>query len=176
MSTATPADGTTPDRRRRNATKIALAALAIGGIGAAITTAAWTDDVWMTSNATAGTFELEGSLDGTTWSEADDQGTALVVDDAELAGLVPGETRTVEVQLRNAGDVDATLADPVLSATGDIFADTNPATANIGSLAGTTLAPDEETTVDLTVTTPDNWGDEYQGDTGSIVVTFTAQS
>lgn len=175
MSTHT--QNTESKDRRRTGAKIALAALAIGGIGAALTTAAWTDDVWMTSDASAASFELQGSLDGgTTWSDADDESTALVVDAADLGELVPGETRTVDVALKNSGSANATLSDAAITTTGDVFAGANPASATIDPLAGTELAPGEETDVALTVTTPDDWSDAYQGDTGSIVVTFTAQS
>ncbi|SDR95481.1 hypothetical protein SAMN04489860_0469 [Paraoerskovia marina] len=176
MSTHTPAHGAESNDRRRTGAKIALAALAIGGIGAAVTTAAWTDDVWMTSGANAASFELEGSVDGETWSEADDESTAIVIDKSELGELVPGETRTVELQLRNAGSTDANLADATVSTTGEVFAGDTPATAEVDSVAGTVLAPGETTTADLTVSTPVLWPDEYQGDTGSIVITFTAQS
>jgi len=52
----------TTDRRARRATltKLALAAVAVLGVGAALTSAAWTDDAWFSAAATAGEVELEG--------------------------------------------------------------------------------------------------------------------
>ncbi|GII98884.1 putative ribosomally synthesized peptide with SipW-like signal peptide [Sediminihabitans luteus] len=176
MTAETPTVETTQDRRRK-AAKISLAAIALLGIGAAATSAAWSDDVWFGGTANAGTFEVQGSLDGTTWTDADDEATSIAIPDSELEGLVPGETRTVTLYLKNASDVTATLApDAAVTTAGDVFAGSNPALVDVETIADPELDADEETSVDLTVTTPENWGDTYQGTDGTIVVTFQAQS
>ena len=46
--------------RRRKVTKFALAGVAVLGVGAALTSAAWSDNVWFGGSASAADFELEG--------------------------------------------------------------------------------------------------------------------
>ena len=60
-----------PDRQTRRR-RIALALIAGGavlGVGAAITLAAFNDSEFVTGDFGAGTFDIEGSLDGTTFSD-----------------------------------------------------------------------------------------------------------
>ena len=56
--------------KRRPLAAFGLAVLAVGGVGAALTSAAWTDNALFAAPATAATFDLQGSLDGTTWSDS----------------------------------------------------------------------------------------------------------
>ncbi len=46
--------------RKRPTLRLVLAGIAVLGIGAAITTAAWTDDVFFSATATASSFDLQG--------------------------------------------------------------------------------------------------------------------
>ncbi|WP_062079128.1 hypothetical protein [Demequina globuliformis] len=170
-------------RSRQDKVKIGLAGIAILGIGAAVTTAAWTDDVWFTSQAEAAQFDLQGSLDGVDWQDvgvdsidgmpgADE---SIEIPASEFAGLVPDDSRTVTVHLQNAGDTDIALAEAVPALTGDLFvADAapldTPATVTVGDFASATLAPGAETTFDITVATPEDWGTGYMGATGSLSV------
>jgi hypothetical protein len=64
--TITPHDDTEFEAtgRRRKITKFALAGVAVLGVGAALTSAAWSDNVWFGGNTAAADFELSGSLHG----------------------------------------------------------------------------------------------------------------
>ncbi len=169
----------TTDRRARRATitKLALAAVAVLGVGAALTSAAWTDDAWFTASATAGEVELEGravavppetELD---WSEADDAGTAVVVPADRLEGLVPEEVRTFDIELRNSSSVPLYVT----------LATVDPAGALLEPASGTTVTTDwtdQELAVDGTVTvtvtvTAGDYPDALQGSTdGTLTLTF----
>ena len=46
--------------RKRSTLRLVLAGVAIAGVGAAITTAVWTDDVFFSATATASSFDLQG--------------------------------------------------------------------------------------------------------------------
>lgn len=89
-----------------------LAAVALLGIGAAVTAAAWEDRVYFEVDASAADFNVQGriALDGDDWSgweEADSEQIALSV---ELTNLAPNDSRTVKLQLRNVGDITAYVA------------------------------------------------------------------
>lgn len=176
MSLHTPETTPAPRRDKRRAfVAFGLAALAVGGIGAALTSAAWTDNAFFTAPATAATFDLQGSLDGTTWKDsADPDAIELVVPSDALADLLPGQTRTIDLWVRNESSVRATLTSSVRFASGSTFT-TNPS-ASVSGLA-TTLDAAGGTSSDqfrLTVTAPSDWAPSNQGATGTLVVTVSA--
>lgn len=159
--------------KRRPLIAFGLAALAVGGIGAAATSAAWTDNVFFSAQAQAATFNLQGSLDGKTWVESDNKDKIeLVVDAAKFANLIPGETRSVTLYVHNLGSVSAALTSTVEYATSS-FA-TNP-TATVGDLAATLTPVSGAGSSDaftLTITTPKDWDAKNQGQTGVVFVTI----
>lgn len=84
-------------RRRRRRSRMIRAILAGGlvlGVGAAVTLAAWNDSEFATGTFTAGSFGMEGSTDGTAFSEHATAGAAatlsFTVAGANLA-LSPGD-------------------------------------------------------------------------------------
>lgn len=160
---------------RRPLIAFGLAALAIGGIGAAATSAAWTDNVFFSAQSQAATFNLQGSLDGTSWVESDNNGSIqLVVPASQFANLLPGDTRSVTLHVQNLGSVNAALTSSVAYAAGSTFT-TNPAPAVSGlaatlTPAGGAAASDAFT---LTVTTPADWATTNQGKNGTIIVTVS---
>lgn len=160
--------------KRRPVIAIVLATLAIGGIGAAATSAAWTDNVFFSASAQAATFNLQGSLNGTTnWVESDDQSNiALTIPSTTFANMLPGQTRTVTVYVKNTGTTNAALTVTTAWASGSTFVDAPTVTATPASstlTAATGGTP--QTAVTVTVTTPSNWASTNQGKTGTIVVT-----
>lgn len=160
--------------KRRAIVAGALALIAVGGIGAAATSAAWTDNVFYSASTTAGTFNLQGSLDGSDWKESDDQGAIeLVIPATAFENLIPGDSRVVTLHVKNDSDVDATLSDATFAWAGATFT-ANP-TVTLSSVAGT-LAPEATTTFTVTVTTPADWAGTNQGKTGTIVVTVGGQA
>ncbi|MEU1973292.1 hypothetical protein ABZ477_16690 [Microbacterium sp. NPDC019599] len=160
-------------RKGRPVIAVGLALLAVGGIGAAATSAAWTDNVFFSAQAQAATFDLQGSLDGTTWKQSDNKGAIeLVVPAAQLANMLPGETRTINLYVKNLGSVSAALTSSVEWAAGSTFT-TNP-TASVTGLAATLSPSTGSAPTDqfqLTVTAPADWAATNQGKTGTIIVT-----
>ena len=170
-------------RRRRGAfLRFGLAGVAVLGIGAAATSAAWTDQAWFTGSAAAATVELQGSIDQQTWFDADTtgEGVAVEIPADTFADLNQGENATVTLHLKNAGSVDITLGAATVDVDDEtptsMFAGATPASVSVSTPAATTLAPGATTTATLTVETPDDWADAYQGRTGTLKVTFTGQS
>ena len=104
---------TTPARKRATL-KIVLAGVAIVGVGAAVTTAVWTDDVFFGATATASTFDLQHSASATgPWSDAGVPGNEAVVTITAtgLDTLSPTTTVDVPFYLCNVGNVDGIVAD-----------------------------------------------------------------
>lgn len=166
------------DRRKKRAgvLKLGLAGLAVLGIGAAATSAAWSDDAWFTANAEAVTVQLQGSLNGTTWTDADTQGSAVAIPAHVFGELNQGANESVTLHLRNHGDVDLTLETPGVTTSGAIFAGAAGADVSVGTPGATLLEPGDTTTVVVTVTTDEEWPESFQGTTGTITLTFTGQS
>ena len=61
----------TPDRKRRRSRMIRaiLAGGLVLGVGAAVTLAAWNDSEFASGTFSAGTFDMQGSIDGTTFGQ-----------------------------------------------------------------------------------------------------------
>jgi len=170
---------TTADRKRKRRPIVALslAVLAVGGIGAAATSAAWTDNAFFAAQAQGATFNLQASLDGTanSWKESDSQpGVELTVPASHFANLLPGQSRTVAVFVKNTGSVSAALTGTAAFASGSTF--TTDPTIAVSDLAAT-LTPATGTAAsdqfNLTVTTPADWAATNQGKTGNVIVTIT---
>ena len=84
---------------KRTTLKLVLAGIAIVGVGAAITTAVWTDNVFFSATATASSFDLQGrQADPDAWQDVgipgDSDTTPITLSTAELSALSPSETVT----------------------------------------------------------------------------------
>ncbi|GAA2518551.1 hypothetical protein [Rarobacter incanus] len=166
-------------RKRRAIAKFGLAGVALLGIGAAMTSAAWTDDAWFTGNAEAATVELQGSLQtGSGFIDADTSGGAVAIPTTAFKDINQGANKSVTLYLKNTGSVPVTLSggasDPTLS--GAIFAGADPADVTVSAPASATLAAGAETSFTVTLTTDANWPDTYQGTAGTITLHFTGTS
>ncbi len=91
--------------------KLAVASLAVLGIGGAITAAAWQDHVYFGAAATAGTFNLQGSVTGAphSWQEGNADYAKIQLPASFLENLRPNDIRTTTVFVRNVGTVGADL-------------------------------------------------------------------
>lgn len=164
------------ERRSRKRPIIAtvLALVAVGGIGAAATSAAWTDNVFFTAPAQAATFDLQGSLDGNTWVQSDNPGSVqLAVPASTFANLLPGQTRTVTLYVENTGTANSALVASAAWTSGSTFTanptiSVSPASSTLAAANGATPTT---TTVTLTVSAPTDWAATNQGKTGGVVVT-----
>lgn len=177
--------------RRRTTLKLVLAGIAVVGVGAAITTAVWTDDVFFSATATASSFDLQGRAVLTpadTWHDIGIPGETsdvapIVLDAAALANLSPGETFTVGFELCNVGTATGTItavSTPALA--GDL------ATSAAGTITATVTAPlvgavlaSDPTCASpvagtLQVVTSAAFPPEAQGDSGTISFNVTGES
>lgn len=83
--------------------KALLAGGLVLGVGAAVTLAAWTDQEWTTGTFSAGTFDIQGSIDGSTWDSHPTSGEAAVLAfEANADNLTPGDTVAKGFALRTA--------------------------------------------------------------------------
>jgi len=172
-------------RKKRGAiVKFSLAGVALVGIGAAATSAAWTDDAWFTGHANSfdathtGDVLLKGSLNGAdvtpTWTEAHNQATAIPIPASAFADLLPGETRTVSLWVENAGAKNLDIK-AVVAKSGDLFSSAYPVTAQIDQTALGVVAQNGVKKVVLTITAPD-WNNSQRnlGNLeGDVTVQFT---
>jgi predicted ribosomally synthesized peptide with SipW-like signal peptide len=96
-----PAD---PNRKRRRSRMIRaiLAGGLVLGVGAAVTLAAWNDSEYATGAFSAGTFNLEGSLDNSTFSEHNTSGSAAVLVFTTPANLSPTDVVAAPFAVRLA--------------------------------------------------------------------------
>lgn len=114
------------DRSRKR--KAILAGGIVLGLGASMTLAAWTDDVWVSSSFSAGSFNVQGAVDpaGTSWREYNTSGGAgPLVFTVPVSAMSPGDSVFAPLNLRvdpakNSYDAAITLPTaPSAPATGD---------------------------------------------------------
>lgn len=168
---------TTGRAKRPTIIKLALAAVAVLGVGAALTSAAWTDDAWFTASASAGEVELQGRPVAVDlepefeFTDADETAPVEIPAD-RLAGLVPEETRTFDIELQNASTVPLYVTLGEIVATGALVDDTSGTTVTT-DWTDQEMAAGATATVSVTVTAGD-FPDELQGSTdGSLTLVFT---
>ncbi|WP_105566223.1 SipW-dependent-type signal peptide-containing protein [Microbacterium halophytorum] len=110
--------------KRRKVLAILAGGLVVG-VGTAVTLAAWNDSEFATGTFAAGTFNLEGSLDDTTYAEHSDAASAQQLDSvqfvADTSNMVPDEVAydSFFVRLDDATSIDGSLALAGTTATGD---------------------------------------------------------
>lgn len=106
-----PTTSTTTARGRK--VRAILAGGLVLGVGAAVTLAAWTDQEWAVGEFGAGSFNIEGSTDGTTFTDhASQAGAATLGFEVGAENLSPGDTVAAPFTLRtdDATTYDATVA------------------------------------------------------------------
>ncbi len=168
----------TRKNKRRPIAAFALATLAVGGVGAALTSAAWTDNVFFSASADAAEFDLQGSVNGTDWKQSNDDGSIeLVVDPASFAKLLPGESREVTLQVKNLGNVKGALTSSVDWAKGATFESTpKAAVSDLADTLQPTGSKGDSDEFTLTVTAPKDWDASNMGKTGTIIVTISGEA
>ncbi len=158
--------------RRRKVTKFALAGVAVLGVGAALTSAAWSDNVVFNGSADAGTVDLKGRIAG----DPDFVQGPITIPASAFAGLAPLQAKTVTLEVLNDGDGTLNLQSPAVSnevgqlLTGDPVDDI---AITFGAYSDGSLAPGESAWVVMTLTPPD-WDDTIQG-VGGNTFTVTVQ-
>ena len=185
----TPTDRRDADERKRKRAaivKFSLAGAAVLGIGAAATSALWTDDAWFAAEASAvdpsTAIDLQGAYVGTTatpqdsdFATADDEpgtGTDFVTIPAEVfADLTAGDSITVPVWIKNMGTSDLVIATPTVTTDGELFA-AGGATATLGAAPTSLAAGSAAVSVDLTIELDADADESFGGTTGDVVIGF----
>lgn len=91
--------GATSTRSRK--VRAILAGGVVLGVGAAVTLAAWTDQEWAVGEFGAGSFDIEGSTDGTDFTDhASQDGAATLGFEVGADNLAPGDTVAAPFVLR----------------------------------------------------------------------------
>lgn len=139
----------------RTDTKRKIRALLAGGVvlgvGAAVTLAAWTDQEWAVGNFAAGSFNIEGSTDGTTFTDhASEDGAAVLDFQVGADNLSPGDTVAAPFVLRtdSATSYPATVELTSSTGTGDNAPNLTYGITQVGAVgdctagaAGTEIVP-----------------------------------
>lgn len=177
--TITPHDETEFEApgRRRKITKFALAGVAVLGVGAALTSAAWSDNVFFGGSAETAEFELSGQDPATgDWVPADDDTAAITLPADALNNVGPNISDSYTLRVRNDGTIPIYLnSQPSYEAEGDLFA-AGGATVDFGNYSRTVLEPGQQATIDVIVTGGD-WDDQdFLGDDGTLLIQIEGSS
>ena len=170
-------DDTQHGRTRRRRLKAMLAGGLVLGVGAAITLAAWNDSEFAQGTFASGAFNLEGSLDGTAFSEHPTAAAGSAADldfTLDAANLSPGDVvfAPFAIRLDDTTTYDATTAITATTSAGAVvgltYSLTQPTAFGCdGTTTGTSLVPagtavgtvPADTTLDLTAGTSPDAGD-----------------
>lgn len=172
------------DVRRARRIKIGLAGLAVLGVGAALTSAAWTDVVFFDADVTTGNFNLQGALpadqaapaappDGAAWEESDD--IAAITLNFGSVQVAPDESVVLTGYVRNdpASTWTADLTAIALDPTSSLPAGVTAVVAFTDPIPPEDLAPGDVATFTLTVSADDT---VVEGAAGTIVVRADGES
>ncbi len=162
-----------PRTRRAQVLKYVLASGVLLGIGAGATSAAWSDDAWFSSGASSASVELQASTTAAgPWDNADtDPGVTFGT--AAFTNLLPNQTRTATIYLRNHGSTCLNVQAPTITKAAPLDGTTvNDATVTVSPAVVGPLAPNDAATatVTVTVTTPSSWAVSHQ----NVAVNATA--
>ncbi|WP_312349953.1 hypothetical protein [Actinomyces sp.] len=181
------------DTRKSRAVRLGAVLLAVVGVTAAATSAGFTNDAWFAGSASSANVSLQGKLasdPATEWEDADNEGLAITIPADTFENMVDGETRTVQVDLKNAGSVDLDVAGEVRTRTGTLLMDNTKTTITVAiddaEQNGTKNLEAKGGTAKATITvTAKNWdatmqnqsaaGDETNG-ANKLVVDFTGSA
>jgi len=163
MNQSSVARAASASLRRRKIYAVLAGGLVLG-VGAAVTLAAWNDSEWAKSTFTAGSFNLEGSTDGTSFGDHASEGDAAALSFAvDAENVIPGESLYALYSIRLIGTTDGALTVATPDITG-VNADNLTATTRV--ITGT--ACDATTFGDGTATPPATITASEDGATGQL--------
>ncbi|HEY0118126.1 MAG TPA: hypothetical protein VGC04_05035 [Cellulomonas sp.] len=173
--------------RRWRTARLVLAGGVLLGVGAGMTSAAWTDGAWFTAGATTPTIQLQGGAgqSPSTWSNADTSAQAVTISATAFTNLAPGVVAQAHVGLMNVSTVPLIVAVPTPTWSGDFASGacalgaSTTVTINGGSVPVTLAATTGKTTdVLVSVTPPASWNgaSTCQNKSGTLTLTFTGST
>ncbi len=176
MSTSTAAHRDDSHRKSR-AVRLGAVLLAVVGVTAAATSAGFSNDAWFSANASSANVSLQGRLaSADEWNDADtdDNTVAVQIPDTTFKDMVPGDSREVTVQLKNAGSTDLALTKATQTEGNILSADNTDINVVINHTGN--LAAGADTTATITITPKaDVWNETpaLQDGQGSLIIDFT---
>ena len=166
--------------KRRKVTKFALAGIAVFGVTAAATSAAWSDNVFFGAQAAAAKFELQGyNPANAQWFDADDFGARIVLPADVLDDVGPGIGDSFTLYVRNNGDLPIFLnAIPTPTLSGSLFGGLDPAVVSFSGFSDPILENiGDQASFVVTVTGDVDWDNtDYQTLTGSALIDVVGSS
>lgn len=129
--------------------KALLAGGTVLGLGAAVTLAAWTDDVWVSGAFSAGTFNVQGAVDadGEVWADYVSEGDAgPLTFSVSPTAMTPGDSVYAPLNLRigpTASEYNADITLPTAPSGPADSSDTNNAFFNSLELSLYNLPPSD---------------------------------
>lgn len=148
MSADNPIQSTEPARDRARKLRAVLAAGVVLGLGATLTLAAWNDSEYARGTFSAGAFNLEGSTDGTSFSDHATAGAAATLGfTVNPANLAPGDVVYAPFAVRLAANpsTDASVTVAAVTNTGTVtnvtyaLVRTTSMTCNAAAVTGGTV-------------------------------------
>ena len=163
-----------------------LTAIALIGIGAAVTAAAWVDDVSFGANAQAASFDIQARTSALgDWQDVGlpgDPDSALPGNEIVLDGIEdahPGTSYAVPVYLCNNGTIDGKIASAEISVDGTLvdLASVNVDTISIGTVLPANSCNDtDQVSGFIQLTTRTDWGDGRAGTIDTIRIRIICES
>ncbi|GEL99527.1 hypothetical protein [Cellulomonas terrae] len=177
MDTTTEGAAAPPTNRRRRrkgvAVRFGLAGLALLGIGAAATSANWTNDAWFNASSSSASVLLDGSAASATgpWSAADTDATGITFAGTTFSLLVPGQTRTATYWVKNSSSTCLNVPAPTITKAEPLAGvGANDASVTLSTSAIGNMAAGAVQAVTVTVTTPTTWSTTHQNQTSATAL------
>ena len=159
--------------------RVVLAAGLLVGLGAAASSAAWTNGAYFRSGASSASVELQACSSANpgatnpswTCENADTSGAAhVVLSSSAFSLMVPGQTYSTTVQLRNAGTVPLTVSSTIAGIAEPLTGTAPNATLTVSPAGPTTIAAAGSLNLTVTVTTPSNWDMSHAAKTSAAAL------
>lgn len=177
---------------RRNKLYAVLAGGLVLGVGAAVTLAAWNDSEFATGTFTAGSFDLQGSTDGSSgWASHETDPGATLDFTVDADNLAPDDSVYALYSIRLVGTTDGDLTNVAPTTAGanaaNLTAETHLITGTTCDAttfaAGSAILPTTITAGTAATATPVNYclqvtagADLVQGAEGTVTWQWTAAS
>ena len=168
--------------RNVNTVRLVLAGAMLVGIGAAATSAAWTDNAYFSAGASSASVDLQACVTSNptnaspTWTctPADASGSAaLILPSTIFSGMTPGHVYTTKIRVLNNGTASmavtvgySALAEPLLG--------TAPNATIALDTTSFSLVGGAAQVINLTITTPTDWNQSHANQTSAAALQVVA--
>lgn len=172
-----------PDARRgRPLVRLVLAGGVLVGLGAGLTSGAWTDSAFFQTGASSASVDLQACVTTTptspspTWTctPADTSGTAAAILPATtFSGMTPGHVYATKIRVLNNGTAALTVT-AGYTALAEPLTGTAPNATVALDTTSFTLAAGAAQVINLTITTPATWDQSHANQTSAAALQVLA--